>query len=217
MVVVRQKRRLDCRHALANDVARASVGVGGGKPEHDVGRALLRGRKRDSYFTSARVLRHDLLPLFEGHVKRLPRGGIGQQQRFVGQRPVNRQSIERRSEIEFESGRAAGESDMDVANRKIDIGTKPKFCAVNTIRAEDDGESERGVAVVQLLDVEIRMVNLESQHGVTVCLVDDACLAEGEDGILEVPAGRETVDVDVAVVDCALEAFAVRRAHGKIV
>ena len=61
------------------------------------------------------------------------------------------------------------------------------------------------------------MVDLESQHGVTVRLVDDACLAEGEDGILEVPAGREAVDVDVAVVDCALEALSVRRAHGKIV
>ena len=61
------------------------------------------------------------------------------------------------------------------------------------------------------------MVDLEPQHGVAVRLVDDAGLAEGEDGILEVPAGREAVDVDVAVVDCALEALSVRRAHGKIV
>ena len=47
-------------------------------------------------------------------------------------------------------------------------------------------------------------------------LVDDAGLAEGEDGILEVPAGRETVDVDVAIIHSTLEAFSARSAHGKI-
>ena len=67
------------------------------------------------------------------------------------------------------------------------------------------------------MDIAPRMPDVQSQHGVIVRLVDDAGLAEGEDGILEVLAGREAVDVDAAVVDGALEALAARRAHGKIV
>ena len=79
---------------------------------------------------------------------------------------------------------------MDVARRQINIGTEPEIRTVDAVRADDDRESKRRIGVVEFLKIEIRMVDLKSQHGVVVCLVDDAGLAEGEDGILEVPAWR---------------------------
>ena len=105
---------------------------------------------------------------------------------------------------------------MDVARRQINISTEPGIRTVDSVRADDDGESKRRIGVVEFLKIEIRMVDLKSQHGVVVCLVDDTGLAKGEEGVLEVPARREAVDVDAAVVDGALEAISVRREHGKI-
>ena len=67
---------------------------------------------------------------------------------------------------------------MNVPRRQIDVGAEPEVRAVDAVSADDDGESELRVGVVEFLEIEVRMADLESQHGVAVRLADNAGLAE---------------------------------------